>query len=293
MRNNEDRLGTNPAIQDASVVPQSLFQPPAGVGGSPAQAPQLNFIVPTEFVQLPSKGKFYPQGHPLHGKDSIEIKQMTAKEEDILTSRGLIKKGVVLDRLVESLILDKSIRVDDLLAADKNAIVVSARVSGYGPEYLTVVTCPSCQEKSNHMFNLLEQLEPEESEESQALETSANGTFFLSLPRTKWKVELRPLSSRDEKAILKMLSGDNKKTDLENTLTQQIKMMVVSIEGETNRETLNRAVDVLPALDSKFIRKNLSKLIPDMSLRKTFVCSKCSHEERMEVPITADFFWPK
>jgi len=293
MRNNEDRLGTNPAIQDASVVPQSLFHPPQTTGGASAQAPQLNFIVPTEFVQLPSKGKYYPEGHPLHGKDSIEIKQMTAKEEDILTSRGLIKKGVVLDRLVESLILDKAVRVDDLLAADKNAIVVSARVTGYGPEYVTMVTCPNCQEKSKHMFNLLEKLEAEETEETARPETSPNGTFFLTLPRTKWKVELRPLNSKDEKAILKMISGDNKKTDLENTLTQQIKMMVVSIEGETKRDVLNYAIDSMPALDSKFIRNQFSKLIPDMSLRKTFVCSKCSHEEQMEVPITADFFWPK
>jgi hypothetical protein len=70
-------------------------------------------------VDLPSQGRFYAQGHPLHGQDSIEIKQMTAKEEDILTSRTLLKKGVALDKLIESLIVNKAINPSTLLIGDR------------------------------------------------------------------------------------------------------------------------------------------------------------------------------
>lgn len=287
MRNNEERLGSNPARHDANVPPQ-LMQAPQGDASSQTQ---LNFISPTEFVALPSRGKFYPASHPLHNKEVVEVKQMTAKEEDILTSKSLIKKGVVVDRLVEALLVDKSVRVDDLLIADKNAIVVNARVGAYGPNYDTVVTCPSCQSKSNHSFDLAEKVDPEE--EPELIETTPSGTFFLELPKTKWKVELRGLNSRDEKQIVKLVSGDNKKAETESSLTQQIKLMVVSIQGEQDRSIINRAIEVMPAMDTKFLRREFAKMVPDLSLTKTFICDKCSHEERMEVPITAEFFWPK
>lgn len=286
MRNNEDRLGTNLPRQDLGFPPQVLQQPAA-------QTQPIGFVMPTEFVQLPSRGKFYPVGHPLHGKDSIEIKQMTAKEEDILTAKSLIKKGVVLDRLIESLLIDKSVRVDDLLIADKNAIVVTARISGYGSDYETQVICPACEAKSKHSFDLLEHVEgEEESETNQSVELSEHGTFSIKLPRTGWSVELKPLTSRDEKVILKGMQ-ETKKPEQENALTQQLGLLIASINGETSRDMLNQAISVMPSLDTKFLRKEYAKVMPSMNLRKTFVCGKCSHEEIMEVPITADFFWPK
>ena len=64
----------------------------------------LTFTTPTEFVELPSGGNYYPEGHRLHGEQTVEIKFMTAKEEDILTSKTLIKQGVALERLLKSVI---------------------------------------------------------------------------------------------------------------------------------------------------------------------------------------------
>ena len=113
MSRNKDRLGGS-QHQDT--------QPPAQTGG-------FSFVVPTEFVELPSQGRFYPQGHPLHSQDSIEIRQMTAKEEDMLTSRTLLKKGVALDRVISSLIVNKAIDADSLLVGDRNAIIIATRVS--------------------------------------------------------------------------------------------------------------------------------------------------------------------
>jgi hypothetical protein len=114
----------------------------------------FSFVVPTEFVELPSQGKFYPEGHPLRGARYIEIKQMTAKEEDILTSRTLLKKGVALDRVISNLIVDKRIDPDSLLVGDRNAIIIATRVSGYGNEYTTKVTCPNCATVQEYNFDL-------------------------------------------------------------------------------------------------------------------------------------------
>ena len=133
MSRNKQRIGASQP--DTSSPPPSVMQE----GGS-----GFSFVVPTEFVELPTGGRFYGEGHPLHGQDSIEIKQMTAKEEDMLTSRTLLKKGVALDRVIQSLIVDKRIDPDSLLVGDRNAIIVAMRVSGYGGEYNTTVACPAC-----------------------------------------------------------------------------------------------------------------------------------------------------
>ena len=132
MSRNRDRLGSN--TPQNSSPPQQALQ----------ENPGFAFVVPTEFVELPSGGRFYPENHPLHGQSTIEIKQMTAKEEDILTSRTLLKNGVAIDRVIQSLITDKRVNSDSLLVGDRNAILIAARVSGYGNEYNTTVGCPAC-----------------------------------------------------------------------------------------------------------------------------------------------------
>ena len=114
----------------------------------------FSFVVPTEFVEIPSQGKYYSQNHPLANQDTIEIKQMTAKEEDILTSRTLLKKGVALERVLESIILNKAIHPDSLLVGDRNALIIAARVSAYGNEYNTTVTCPECGTSQEYGFDL-------------------------------------------------------------------------------------------------------------------------------------------
>ncbi len=108
---------------------------------------------PTEIVDLPSKGLLYPSDNPL-SSGKIEIKYMTAKEEDILTSQNLIKKGVVIDKLLSSLIVTEGVSLDDLITGDKNAIMVAARVLAYGPEYTVELTNQYTDEKFNHTFNL-------------------------------------------------------------------------------------------------------------------------------------------
>jgi len=203
MRNNEERFGSPQELHDASPVQQIMQKefakasfPPAASGAS------LEFITPIDVVDLPSLGKFYPSTHPLHLSSCIEVKQMTAKEEDILTSRSLLKKGVALDKLIQALITDKRINPDTLTIEDRNAIIVNARISAYGSDYDTTVTCPSCAAKVKFKFNLLEKNE-EEKEVSQVT-VDENGLFAIMLPATKWTVICRALNGTDEKTLLKI-----------------------------------------------------------------------------------------
>ena len=140
IRNNQDRLG--------AMHPDSGDLPP-----QQTKSP-LDYISPTELVELPSKGKYYPPNHPLYNKDTVEIRLMTAKDEDVLTSQSLLKKGVALDRFIDGIIKVKGVNSANLLVGDKNAILIAARISGYGPEYNAKVTCPSCGANNKHEFYL-------------------------------------------------------------------------------------------------------------------------------------------
>lgn len=290
MRNNEERLGAPMQRQDATPpLQQQLNQqamPLPNVSATP-----LNFVTPTEFVPLPSKGKFYPQHHPLHGKDVVEIKQMTAKEEDILTSRSLLKKGVALDRLIQSLIVDQSINPDTLTIEDRSAVIIAARISAYGAEYTTSVTCPECGEKNKSSFNLLEKLEHVESEGAEEIQVNEDGTFVVLLPSTKWVLTCRALSGYDEKAFAKL--GDKKKEGSDALLMEQLKAMTVTVQNVVDREMIEKALTVLPAGDSRYLRKVYSQIVKGVDMRHTFQCSSCEESTVMEVPLTADFFWFK
>ena len=132
MRNNQDRLNAPPTSADPPIQQAQQTEQP------------LQFVTPTEFVELPSRGKFYPSEHPLHNVETLEVRHMTARDEDILTSRSLLKKGVAIDRFLQNIVVDRRVKVEDLLIGDKNAIIIASRISGYGPRYDANVLCPSC-----------------------------------------------------------------------------------------------------------------------------------------------------
>jgi hypothetical protein len=188
VRNNEDRFGS-------SLAPDETPPPPEMV----QEKQHMSYVVPTELVELPSGGQFYPKNSTLHGTESVEIRHMTAKDEDILVNKSFISNGVVLDKLLESVIVDKSINVDDLLVGDKNALLVAARISGYGSDYETKVLCPACGSISENSFdlNLIESADPKE--EKYEVQRTENGTFLFELPSSRADVEIRPFTGRDER----------------------------------------------------------------------------------------------
>jgi hypothetical protein len=277
-RRNDDRTGASK--KDAAATP-----PVTETTDSP-----LSFVTPTEFVELPTKGRFYPKNHPLHNKETIEIRFMTAKDEDILTSRTLLKRGLAVERLLQGLIIDQNIKINDLFIGDKNALVVAARISGYGAEYNAGIACPACGEQSDFSFDLTEATKVIEGQDS--VDIADDGTFTVTLPKTKANVVCRLLTGRDESALSFALEKKRKNNLPDSIVTDQIKSFIVSIHGENDRAQIARFVDLMPVLDSRHLRNTFSDIAPNVEMTQEFSCSKCAHEQEMELPFTAEFFWP-
>lgn len=283
MSRNKGRVGDLTQKPEDTNPPPQVLQQQENSG--------FSFVVPTEFVDLPSQGRYYPEGHPLHNQESIEIKQMTAKEEDMLTSRTLLKKGIALDRVVQSLIVDKTINTDTLLIGDKNALIIATRVSGYGNDYNTKVTCPACAATEEYNFDLNDST-IYRGEEISILDVTDNsdGTFDVVLPRLQTNVTFRLLIGADEKRLLNTKASRN--VAFEKTITTQLLNILVAVNGDDSRETLQYVIDNMPSMDSRHLRACYRAAAPNIDLTQTFVCEECGHEQEMEVPLNADFFWP-
>tara|TARA_R110002153_G_scaffold1580_8_gene8104 strand:+ start:13070 stop:13903 length:834 start_codon:yes stop_codon:yes gene_type:complete len=250
----------------------------------------FSFTTPTEFVDLPSGGKLYPEGHVLHNVDSVEIRYMTAKDEDILTSSSLLKKGIAVDRMLENILTNKSIKVDDLLIGDKNALILAARVTGYGADYTTAIVCPVCGEKNNHEFDL-SSLKVKEVEIDVNL--SSEGNFLITLPKSNVQAGVRLLTGKDEKDLAAQAETRKKHNLEEATLTDQFKKVICSVNGNTDTDTVAQFVNNMPAADSRYLRGVYTDLMPNIDMNQNFNCTSCGFEEEVSVPFTADFFWPK
>ncbi len=284
-RNNEDRLGvTNPG----STPPLDAMAP-----AESASSPVFNFVAPTEIVDLPSEGKLYPKNSYLHGIDNIEIKYMTAKEEDILTSKSLLKKGKAIDRFLRSVVINKNINIDDLLSGDRAALLVAARISGYGSEYTTNVVCPVCAERSEWSFDLNDAkvIGPENIHPDARL--TETGTIIVHLPKLNVDVECRFLNGHDEKRIAKSTEMKKKNRLQETPLTDQLSAIVVSVNGQTDRALLQQLVHNMPAADSRYLRSVYQESSPNVDLTQEFSCVHCGSEGPLEVPFTTSFLWPK
>ena len=285
MRNNEDRLGTKSIDGDA----------PPQTKGAQAGA-SFSFSTPTEFVELPSAGRYYPEGHPLCGKEEVEIYHMTAKDEDILTSETLIKKGIVIDRLLQNVLVDKSIDSSSLLVGDKNALLVAVRITGYGEAYDTKMICPSCMKSVSQRFDLslrtVYHANDEEVKEH-GFEISSNGRFELTMPASKVVVEVRLMTGQDEEYLNKMSENRRKNKLPESTLTDQLRRMIVSVNGDSSGQMIKEFVNYMPAKDSRYLRTTYHKVVPDINMAQEFSCASCGHAQELEVPFTVDFFWPR
>ena len=283
MSRNKDRLATG------DTTPEPASPPVAAMDSN-----VFSFVAPTEFVTLPSQGRHYPSDHPLFNQETVEIKQMTAKEEDILTSVTLIKNGVALERLLESIIIDKRIDPKTLLIGDRNAIVISARVSGYGNIYRTQITCPNCLTEQKHNFDL-NQANSTTSEQimsdlPQEIEITENGDYSIVLPKSNLNVVLRLLTGKDEN---KLSASLNNNQQTQRLVTTQLEHMIKSVNGNETTEAIQYVAQNLPSADSAFLRKIYKSVVPNINLTLGFTCSNCSHSEDMEVPLTAEFFWPE
>ena len=247
---------------------------------------------PTEIVPLPSKGLLYSEDHPLAG-GTIEMKYMTAKEEDILTSQNLIKQGVVLDKLFESLIVTP-MNYADLYVGDKNAIMVAARILGYGKDYVVEVDDPFSPGTKQKVTIDLTQIEHREVDYS-PFEQRKN-EFDFELPQSRRVVTFRLMTHKLEKDIQTEIKGMNKtqvRTGIDRELTTRLKNMILAVDGETGRAAVNNFVDnELFALDSRALRAHIKEISPDLDMTFTFVSDTTGEVKEMDIPMDVSFFWP-
>jgi hypothetical protein len=291
-RNNRARTTKDNEVESSVLDPAPEAQTP------PPQP--LSFAIPTEFVDLPSRGLYYPHNHNLHGVETIEIKHMTAKEEDLLASQSLIKKGIAIDRMLQSLIVDEDIQIKDLLLGDRNALTVAARITGYGADYLTHVVCPSCQTEQDFSFDLNENQTVGAGFDKEVLndklsgvEVTDTGTFLINLPKSQHQVEIRLMTGVDEENLENFQTRKNRKGQEESPLTDTLKTIIIGVDGSHDRNTIMQFVDCMPAMDSRHLRKIYAELIPNIDMTQDFSCHKCGHQQALEVPVTTDFFWPR
>jgi len=240
-------------------------------------------MFPTEEVSLPSKGLIYSPDSPL-AKGAVEMKYMTAKEEDILTNETYIKKGTVIDKLLQSLIVSP-INYSDLVIGDKNALLVAARVLGYGKDYSFEIN------GETHTIDLTE-LEDKELDSEHLIKPNHN-EFTFTLPVLKKEITFKLLTHSDERKIEEELKGLKKMKQEVGELTTRLKYMILSIDGDYERKTVRQFVDnQLLARDSRALREYIKEIQPDVDMTFEYEDEDGEIQRGVTVPLNINFFWP-
>ena len=241
---------------------------------------------PTEVIDLPSLGKVYPKDSPL-ADGKIELKYMTTKEEDILMSQNLIKKGVVIDSLLDSLIVSEGVKQQDLILGDKNAVLVAARILAYGPQYTVEVPNPkNPEETTEHTFDLTEcpfKKLPED------LDYSKN-SFEYTTEVGKNKLTFKLLTGVEEKLIETDIS-QLKKYGTESDITTRLRYIITSVDGDSSKEMITSYSQNMLARDSVAFRKYMTDITPDIELEQEIELG--GETVSVSIPLTVEFFWPK
>ena len=275
MGRNSNRLGTDNKPEHSDAPPMS----------------PLNFVAPTEVVDLPSKGQGYPEDHPLNGIDFVEIKFMTAKDEDTLSNQSLIRKGIALERVIQNIIVDDEIDPLSLLVCDRNAILIKARATAYGANYDAMVNCPKCTTQNMITFDLMSpKIEGGLDEEGMDIvHYAGDGLYQTTMPGTKLTVKFRLANGEDENRIMEMaIQGKT----VEYGAVLQYKKMIKSVENFTEEEVIHSYVDNMIISDASHFKKCLKSCTTSVRIVQNLTCKNCSHEQEVDVPFGTDFFWP-
>ena len=245
---------------------------------------------PSEEVTLPSKGLLYPEGHPLRS-GIIEMKYMTAKEEDILTNSNYINNGTVIDKLLKSLIVSP-IDFNDLLIGDKNAVLVASRILGYGQEYSFNYKNPSTGEDEQVTVDLTEAVDKGIDE---SLIIEGRNEFSFTLPVSKIEVTFKLLTHGDELKITNELKGLKKISKTSSSeLTTRMKHLITSISGDRDVKTIRNFVDGnFLARDARALRTYIAETMPDIDLTFDLQFEDGASAEGVTIPIGTSFFWPE
>jgi hypothetical protein len=247
-----------------------------------------SFAFPTEVISLPSKGLVYPESNPL-SKGEITIKLMTAKEEDIITNQNLIRKGLHLDKLLESVVVEPGVNINDLVLGDKNAILISSRILAFGTEYDVTINDPADNENVSVTIDL-SKIKIKEIDESKL---NRDNEYEFILPKTKTPIKFKLLTHGDEVLINKDVEASEKNLKQSNEITTRYRRIIVEVNG--NREIgfiSNFVANQLLAADSKALRKHISEITPDLDLTFEYESLITGETEALRIPFGVDFFYP-
>jgi len=251
-------------------------------------AEKKKYDFPTEIITLPSQGKCYPEKHPLSSGE-IEIKYMTAREEEILASQNLIKKGVVLDMLFESIIADSTINPDDILIGDKNAIVLATRILGYGPEYKVKIPA------GDEIEEVTVDLSKVSTNDVDPSKLNSDNVYSFVTPVGKNKIKFKLLTHGEEKKIeadVKAMQRLNK-GGVTPELTTRYRYMIQSVDGKEDTKSI---VDFINnkflARDTREFRNYIKGIQPDMKMEFEFNNPYSGEREVTPIPMGVGFFWP-
>ena len=241
---------------------------------------------PTEVIDLPSEGKVYSKESPL-SSGQLELKYMTTREEDILMSENLIKKGIVIDKLLDSLIVTKGVKQEDLILGDKNAVLVASRILAYGPEYTVEVINPNdVDEKIEHTFDLSKCPFKELSKDVDYSDNS----FDFTTPVGKNKLKFKLLTGADETLIEKDIKQSSK-FGVSSDITTRLRYIVTEVDGDTKSSTINEFTQNLLARDSVALRNHIRDISPDIDLTSEVEIG--GETVSVSIPLTVEFFWPQ
>lgn len=251
-----------------------------------------DYDFPVEVIELPSRGKIYPKDHPL-ANGTIEIKYMTAKEEDILASQNLIRKGVVLDKLFESIVVNPGIDIGDIFVGDKNAILLATRLLGYGKDYKIETSDPFTGESQKVTIDL-SKIQIKEIDHKLL---SADNRYDFTLPVTKKKIVFKLLTHKDEidiNAEIQALQRLTKDKDApSHEVTTRLRYMLVEVDGKSDAGFINQWVsNQFLARDSRALRNYVKEISPDLNLSYTFISDLTGESEELDIPFGVSFFYP-
>lgn len=251
-------------------------------------------------IELPSEGHFYPQDHPL-ADGTIKIRHMTAADEDILTDEQLLQRGEAIDELLKSVIVEEGVDLDDVLNGDVGGVMLATRILAYGPQYRFETECPVCGEKNQKSADLTEiQSKDVPFEEFEPHQTR----FSIDLPATGSHVRFGLLSRGEVQQINTELDrvkrNAGKKTDkgkklgkqVSTNMTTRLRYLIKEVDGSSDMKDIREFVQNMPARDSLALRREVSRINPDLDLTYEFMCDFCGHVEDIDIPLDETFFFP-
>ena len=252
----------------------------------PEQYLDMEFQVPTEEVELPSMGAFYP-----NNKKSVTIKYLTAEEDDILYSPDLIKSGKVLDVLLDKAVMDKDLRPENMLSGDRNYLLVEIRKTGLGNDYVPgEIQCPSCGQVHEPTIDLSKLgAKPLE------IMPDSDGEYEVELPIMKMRIRFRLLTGVDEKRLGKLAEVKGAKNGgirVSKLVTEKYVMQIMEVNGNRDKLYIKKFIAAMPMKDSGFFREYVRRIEPGLDLSYEFECPSCGELDIKDIPITPKLFYP-